>query len=355
MAKKIDYAKLFTLRSDGRYVASYTDENRKRRFLYDRDPKRLYERLSRRDNGKPKTVRELADAWEAEHTEQVGYKTSEAYRAPLRRLTEYIGSYAAEEITTQDIYALLAQMADQKFSRRSVQLQRDVCNMVFRYGILNGHIRFNPCADVKLPRNLKTTKREIPSDDAIEAVKGGASEPFGLFAAVCLYAGLRRGEALALRYEDIDRKRNIITVNKSIEFLANNPNIKTTKTEAGSREVILLQVLADLIPKGKKGYIFCRDDGGLLTKTQYRRKWAAYCKAIGYEITAHQLRHGYATILYEAGIPDKDAQELLGHSNIVLTRNIYTHIRQSRKTETADKLNAFVGSGVVRSPQSPVK
>lgn len=341
MAKSIDYSKLFTLRSDGRYQVSYTDKDG-RHFMYDRDPKRLYERMQHRNDPKVVTVRDLAESWNTEHTELVGYKTAEAYRAPLRRLMEYIGDEKAEEITTQDIYALLADMADKQYSKRSVQLQRDVCNMVFRFGILHGSIRYNPCADVKLPRNLKSGKRELPSDEAIEAVKNGVSLPFGLFAYVCLYAGLRRGEALALRFEDIDRNRKVITVNKAVEFISESPHIKTTKTDAGRREVILLDVLAEKIPKKKSGLVFGREDGEPLRKTQYRRKWDAYCKAIGHEITAHQLRHGYATILYEAGIPDKDAQELLGHSNIMLTRNIYTHIRQTRKKETADKLNAFV-------------
>ena len=79
-----------------------------------------------------------------------------------------------------------------------------------------------------------------------------------------------------------------------------------------------------------------------LTKTQYRKRWEKYCKSIGHQLTAHQLRHGFATILYEAGIPDKDAQELLGHSSITVTRDVYTHIRNSRRTDTAAKLEAFI-------------
>lgn len=346
--KKIDYSKLFTLRADGVYCASYT-ENGKRKWMYSRDPKNLYEKVQHRNAPKAVTVRKLAEEWEVNH--QVGYKTAEAYRAPIRRLTEYIGDEAAEQVTAQEIQALLYGMGAQSFSRRTVQMQKDVCNMVFRYGVLTGRIKYNPCSSVTLPRNLKKGKRELPPDEAIEAVKRGVNLQFGLFAAICLYAGLRRGEALALRYEDIDRKRKVITVNKSVEFIGNNPHIKPPKTEAGYREVILLDVLAALIPKGR-GYIFCRDDGEPLTKTQYRKRWGAYCLQIGYSITAHQLRHGFATILYEAGIPDKDAQELLGHSNITLTRNVYTHIRQTRKQETAAKLNAFVAVNVVASEKT---
>ena len=213
-----------------------------------------------------------------------------------------------------------------------------------------GTISVNPCAAVSMPRNLPTSRRELPEDAAIAAVKA-ADGPFSLFAKICLYAGLRRGEVLALRYEDIDRAHGVIHVGKAVEYVGNNPHLKAPKTAAGNRDAILLDVLAKEIPKGK-GLIFRRDDGGPLTKTQFRKRWIAYCREIGYDITAHQLRHGFATILYEAGIPDKDAQELLGHSSITVTRNIYTHIRQSRRAETAAKLNAFVVDSVVTNPQS---
>jgi integrase len=59
----------------------------------------------------------------------------------------------------------------------------------------------------------------------------------------------------------------------------------------------------------------------------------------GATLTAYQLRHGYATLLYEAEIPEREAMEMLGHTDITLTHKNYTHIRKSRKEETAIKLN----------------
>ena len=92
----------------------------------------------------------------------------------------------------------------------------------------------------------------------------------------------------------------------------------------------------------------------------YRRQWIEYCRDVGLceykdfsyknrehtrravpTVTAHQLRHKYATILHEAHIDEKDAQELLGHSSIVVTKDIYTHISQKQKEETRQKLNQF--------------
>jgi integrase len=265
-------------------------------------------------------------------------------------LKAYYDGDCADEVTAQSVQAFLADLGKKGFSRRSVQLHRDVLNMIFNNAIVEGKLTFNPCTAVQMPRNLPTSKRELPEDAAIEAVKRGAGQPFGLFALVCLYGGLRRGEALALRFEDIDRDKRTIRVNKAVEYIGNNPRVKGTKTAAGDRVVPLLAPLTAALPDQKSGLVFPREDGGPLTKTQYRKRWLRYCEAIGHEITAHQLRHGYATILYEAGIADKDAQELLGHSSIAVTRDVYTHIRSSRRTETAARLNAFVCSSDCKTP-----
>lgn len=340
MAKKLDYASLFTLRKDGLYMGHWRDE-KGRHSIYDRDPERLYHRIYEKEHPDtaPPKFKDLAEAWEKEHWDRISYKTAEAYTAPLRRLIDRFGD--RETVTSQEIYAFLVELGKKKYSRRSVQMHRDIMNMIFNHAIMAGKMTVNPCAAVSVPRNLTTTRRELPDDAAVEAVKQSACD-FSLFAKFCLYAGLRRGEALALRYEDIDRTAKIIHITKAVEYVGNNAHIKTPKTEAGYRDVILLNPLAAAIPEGT-GYIFCREDGGLLSKMQYRDRWLDYCKTIGHDLTAHQLRHGFATILYEAGIQDKDAQDLLGHASITTTRNIYTHIRQAHREETAQKLNDFLG------------
>lgn len=352
--RKSKYAEMYTLRKDGRYMGFWRELDRngdptgKRHSLCDSDPERLFLRIQEKESGKPpaQTFDEAADAWERKHWDRIGQKTAETYTAPLRRIRDQFDGMEAGEVSAQSIQAFLADLGKQGFSRRSVQMHRDVLNMIYNNAILEGRLSINPCAAVSLPRNLPVKKRELPDDEAIEAVKAAGDHPFGLFALICLYAGLRRGEVLALRYEDIDRTRRVLRVTRAVEFVGNNPHIKAPKTEAGVRTVPLLEPLAAALPSSRSGLIFAREDGGLLTKTQFRKRWLRYCEDIGVSISAHQLRHGYATILYEAGVADKDAQELLGHASIAVTRDVYTHIRQSHREETAEKLNAYLGAKV---------
>ena len=71
----------------------------------------------------------------------------------------------------------------------------------------------------------------------------------------------------------------------------------------------------------------------------YKREWKKYVDETHIETTPHQLRHAYATMLYESELDEKLAQELMGHTDITTTRNIYTHIRNSRVQIAAEKLN----------------
>lgn len=73
-----------------------------------------------------------------------------------------------------------------------------------------------------------------------------------------------------------------------------------------------------------------------------RRRWHKYIKATGLNITQHQLRHSYATILYRAGIDLKTAKNLLGHADVQTTLNIYTHLEKEISQNTFDKINNFV-------------
>ena len=336
----MNYAKMFTKRSDGRYAVSYMAEG-KRRWLYDRDPEKLYNRLQDARKGPCWTFDQIVEEWQEEHSRVVGFKTAESYVAPCRRICETFGDDKPEDITPARLQAFLAALGKQNYARRTVQLHHDILAMVFDYCILRGIVPVSPMQAVSVPKGLRTTRRTVPQDDALEAVRTRTDAPFALFALLCLYCGLRRGEALALRHEDIDRKTGVIHVTKALEYPGNQPEIKTPKTATGVRDVPIPSVLLPLIPKGS-GYLFCMEDGRPLTKIAYRHAWAQYCKSIGYDLTAHQLRHGYATILYEAGVPVLAAQKMLGHANASTTMNVYTHLREKQVKSAAVMLDEYL-------------
>ena len=103
MARKNKYASMFTLRKDGRYQGSYTDE-KGRHYVYDRDPERLWHKLNDPKEPEKITFRDLAEAWKGDHWDQISYKTAEAYTAPLRRIENQFGNQ--EQVTATEISSL---------------------------------------------------------------------------------------------------------------------------------------------------------------------------------------------------------------------------------------------------------
>jgi len=284
--------------------------------------------------------KEVAENWKEEHFKQLEVNSLRNYNPAYNRAVDEFGDHYINTIKASNINAFISIFAKKGFAQKTVRTQLMILNMIFDRAVLDGLIEYNPCSSVKIPKNLAKNRRELPPDGETDIVKKSTDKPFGLFAYFILYTGCRRGEALALTYKDIDRKNKTITINKSVYQENNKPMIKNPKTKAGCREIVLLDILAKQIPKRKSSdLIFPNDFNALMSETQFQRKWELYCKATGITSTPHRLRHAYATMIFEAGIDVKDAQELLGHSNLSTTMDIYTHITNKRKSETAKILN----------------
>ncbi|MBQ8495274.1 MAG: site-specific integrase [Clostridia bacterium] len=316
----------------------------KRKVFYGRTDREINRKIAAYTEGieRGRLFSEIADEWENEHFPTLSPTTLKGYGPALKRAVEEFGDLPAKQITPKHISLFLQRFAARGYALKTVKTQLLVINLTMQHAVLSGDCDYNPAAAVPIPKGLKKTRRELPTVDEIQKVKDSVDCTFGLFAFFILYTGCRRGEALALTYEDIDRENMVVHVTKSVYYSSNDPKIKSTKTEAGCRDIILLDVLADKLPKSrnKKRPLFANEQGEYYHHSHFQRMWKKYLAETGMQITPHQLRHAYATILYEAGIKDKDAQDLLGHANIQTTRDIYTHITNNRRAETAALLNA---------------
>ena len=160
-----------------------------------------------------------------------------------------------------------------------------------------------------------------------------------MFAYWILYTGLRRGELLALTWDDVDFENNFIRVNKSLYYENGQPKIKEPKTEKGIRLVPLMSALRNkLQPPFDGGIVFPDTTGGYIKEMPFQKRWKRYCAKSGVSCTPHELRHAYATMLFDNNIDPKDAQDILGHAQLSTTQDVYTHIREARKQKTRDKL-----------------
>lgn len=158
-----------------------------------------------------------------------------------------------------------------------------------------------------------------------------------------------------MTWDDIDFRERVIVVNKSVEYIRNQPHIKPfPKTLSSIRQVYMPDVLCDLLlhllKSKKSNFIFTASNNLPFTQTRYKKFWDCWWndlnKSLGgtkenpviRRITAHQLRHTYATKLFEGEVSDLAIQYLMGHSSVNTTRSIYTHLRDVRFKKEYQKI-----------------
>lgn len=241
-------------------------------------------------------------------------------------------------------------------------------DMIFDHAIAQGYVKFNPVTSIKLPKGLKKGKRTGPTKEQINTILISLDKPFGLFAYLLLCTGLRKSEALALSWDDIDFDKKTIYIVKSLDYTDTvHPKLKPPKTEAGTRDVPILDILVGPLKNAHKAaqssLVFPSPasnrggkGGAYMSLRAYEGAWQRYCEAVGFtdengkpSLTAHNLRHGAATLMFELGVDELTTQKILGHSRIEITREIYTDLRNEQKARSISKLNRGMSKLVSKS------
>lgn len=347
MARKIDYASMFTLRSDGRYQGYWRELDEegeptgKRHAICDRDPERLYQRIVIAEAPPSALLATTAAAWEREYRDTVTGRTWQNMRPHYEEIVKRYGRRRTESITAQDVNRDLLAAKARGLSRTVVNTRRVIWNGLFTFAVAIGDAPFNPVLSVKLPKGLKHGKRSAPDDEVIKAILADAWDlDFGFIPFFLLCTGCRRNEALQRLKTDIDLE-------------AWELNIPKSKTEAGIRTVPIIEPLREPLKtwmfahRGKWLFPYRSYNGrrgSYMTDTNWDTAWAAYCKRHGWvdekgrpTIGAHNLRHGTATLLFESGVDVYTAQHILGHAQVTTTMAIYTELREKQRQKNIDK------------------
>lgn len=339
MAKKSKYHR----RADGLLETTRTDKRTgKRIHFYGSTNKDIDDQIMdyRCKQERGRLFSEVADEWKAAHFPTLALNTLRGYRPAYRRAVNEFGDTPINQIKPPQIKRFLTQFARGGMAKKTVGTQKLLLNLIFGYAVEAGDLEYCPTTHVKPPANLKKSYREPASTEDEQRVK--ASYKSWLLPFLILYTGMRKGEALAIQKEDFDFENNVIHVTKSVYHDGDRPKIKRPKTENGYRDIGLLYPLIDVLNLATlpDGYLFS-DDGGKtpLTNRRYETLWRSYKKATGINCTAHQLRHSYASMLFELGVDPKDAQGQLGHATLAMTTDTYTHVREARKKSVVASIN----------------
>lgn len=269
-----------------------------------------------------------------------------------------IGTMRLKDVRDVHLQKILNTQAGMSFSH--VTKLRALMRQMFHRAHRSHLIPFDPAEDLALPRYTKNARRSLTDSERKIFLEVEPSVKGGVFYFAMLHTGMRPGELIALQWRDVDFKKNEIHVRRALESGTWN-RLKEPKTESGTRTIPMHAALRErLLPlRGDPvSPVFLNQAGNMHSNTTSRRLWEAILRAMdirmGAELYRNQikksmladdlvpycLRHTFCTDLQRAGVPLNVAKELMGHSDISITANIYTHRDSDLLHESIAKLEA---------------
>ena len=277
--------------------------------------------------------------------------TARIYRDfTMHKVYPYIGAIKLRNIRASHIRDVMFRCSD--LSHRAQSMVLGFMRNVFDSAVDDGIIVRSP-----VPLTLRAGGSTSPEAECLtpeqESALLEAAWDTDLYPLVytLLNTGLRRGEATALMWRDIDWGAGEIHVHQHVIMDENGRPVivEGTKTEAGERFIPMTDQLSSLLrreqSKARSVFVFPNGKGELYSASALSSAWKTLDKRAGFHTHPHMLRHTYATKLFEAGTLDiREIQDILGHANPGITLNTYTHYRDgSRRQSTFDKVKVALG------------
>ena len=330
------------------------------------------------------TVEAWASRWLDVYGSNAGHSTTASNGYNVDKLVAALGHMRITEVRELHIQEFANRYTDK--SKSFVTKLRVTVNAIFARAVGNYLIDRNPCAGVRWDWGGEGSHRCLDDWEIAHITRNWQEHRAGFWAMIMMYAGLRRGEIIALKWSDIDLAAGVIHVTSGAHFEGNATLIGGPKTDAGVRDVPIFPPLTDVLcavqlPPPSE-YVCTAVQGRPMTQWAWNRAWDGYMVAMAnirnglpayvpgrrsdiekydrldFSVRTHDLRHTFATMLYEADVDVKTAQYWLGHADIKMTMKIYSHLRDQKRNHSTKKASNYIrnfvrGSNGVQPPVKP--
>ena len=359
-------------RQDGRWGADISLENGNRKTLYGKTRAEVADKLNTAlqeqkqgilATGPRQTVAHYLNYWLEEiHKATLRISTYVMYRRNLdNHIIPVLGHIQLQKLTVDQVQAFCAKMSEKGLKPGTVRLLHTILHTALKDAVRWRRLSVNVCDAVKLPRHTQREGQPLEQEQAQRLVQAAQGSRLECIIILALTTGLRLGEILALRWGDINIEERVLHVRRTVDYIKGHGWVESEpKTEDGKRDIQLPQVTVDALKEHRTSQLEARLKAGARWKEQglvfpnryggYFRRMRLYAifkkrlhEARLPDMHFHDLRHSTATILLSMGVPAKVVQEILGHSNISTTMNIYGHVFPSMQRDAMDNMDDLFG------------
>jgi integrase len=305
------------------------------------------------------TVRDYMTDWFNDvKINEVKLKTADRIEQSMeKQIFPYIGDLQLSALKANDVQDMINNLVKKGMAYETIKKAYDNINACLKLGIIKGDLLKNPCLGAKLPKRLDAVKKEVKFFTQLEAdriciecsAKHGNDEPIyrlGQSIIVLIYTGMRIGELLGLKWENINYDKKIAKIEDSVIYVKNRGKLndndgkpkyilleqESVKSESSERYVQLnnkaitaLQAIQTF--NGKHTHVMASKNGSITSHRNFDRMIRNILTRCGLEpCGAHTLRHTFASMLFKNGVDVKTVSTLLGHSDVSVTYNTYIHL-----------------------------
>jgi len=346
------------------------DGKRKRKQLYAQTRKDVVEKLKDCQlalhqgisiNLKKQTVGQFLDRWVQDAaTPRLRPRTLAGYKLTIQtHLKPLLGGFQLRELTGQHVQALIGSKVDEGLSPRTIRGIRAVLRSALSDAVKWRIVQFNAAKAASLPRVRRTEIKVLTPAQAREFLLAADAHRLGPLFSVALAVGLRLGEALGLRWKDVNIEGGELRVTQALQRIAGQLQFVEPKSERSRRAIALPKVAARVL-KGHRtkqleerlaaggrwndsGLVFTSTLGTPLDERNVRRAFKDILAGAKLpRIRIHDLRHTCASLLLAQGVHPRVVMETLGHSQISLTLDTYSHVLPALQQEAARQIDTLL-------------
>jgi len=316
------------------------------------------------------TVEAYLRAWLHEVAKRrVRPRTWETYELLIRRhIVPVIGDKRLDRLTAADVRRLLDRKRDEELSTSTVRQLHAVLRVALQQAVREDLLPRNIARLVEVPVPSNDPVWPLTMDEARRLLKTASEDRLYALWAVAVGVGLRRGEALGLRWEDVDLEDGTVRVAQSLQRAQGRLQFSAPKTARSRRTVPLPHVCVEALrghrhrQDGERqrlgeawtesGLVFTTAVGTPIEPRNLNRSFDALCaRADVRRVRLHDLRHTCASLLLAQGVSPRVVMETLGHSQISITMNTYTHVMPAVQREAAARMHQALDSDVAANEE----